>query len=96
MVDDRENGWTKGPWTDGRTVPIRGDAVQIAFLCAAEPDSPQDIEARANLCLIGAATDLFEAAELALSMLGERGGIHTPTGRARSKLRAALAKAKAV
>jgi hypothetical protein len=51
-------------------------------------------DAEANACLIAAAPELYEACGLALEMLPQRGGIHSPTGRLRSRLTAALAKAR--
>ena len=50
-----------------------------------------DAECEANARIIAAAPKMYDALKLALEIIGERGGLHTPTGRCRSRIRSVIA-----
>lgn len=82
---------TPGPWTDNKDIRVRGHGSIGLGLCFVncEPDSPSDIEARANAHLIAAAPDLLEA----LHVVGMSAGWQYLTFETRALIEAAISKA---
>jgi hypothetical protein len=89
-------GHTPLPWGPDTTINLRGPAISIGWLCSADPDSPSDLEARANAAFIVRACNNFpqmlaalEAAQLALL----NAEANASNGAAIAKVEAAIAKA---